>query len=189
MSFKAPTRLGRVACNAGANPKIAPAATDTARENSNTRQSTPTSSRERKIDRRSERQQHLQDPDCKQHAGSATDKRKQNAFSEKLPDQTQAVRAHRQTDRDLFAAIGRTREHESGEIGARHEQHQSHRRHHHPGKTNNRTAQVRQDKTRWIDLDRLSFVGVRILFRELLAQQVERSFGLACIDSVSSDVR
>ena len=78
--------------------------------------------------RRDHRDQAAKPPPRDEHAEGAADARQQHAFGKKLADDAAAAGAERQPDGDLGASHRTAREQETGDVGARDQQRQQHRR-------------------------------------------------------------
>src|SRR5207249_4226046 len=71
-------------------------------------------------------------PKRKQHPHSASQQREQQIFGDELPRQPPARRAQSRAHGELAPPRRRLREQQIGDVGAGHEQQQTHRRQNHP---------------------------------------------------------
>ena len=77
-----------------------------------------------RLERRDEAHRHRRRPAGEQQRQHSGDRGKRQAFGRGLPDQAPPAGADGQADEELAAARFRAREHQVGEVGARHDEHQ-----------------------------------------------------------------
>ena len=106
-------------------------------------------------------------------------------FDQRAPDEIRAPRAQRETDRRFALAIGRSRQHQTGEVGARQKQHQAGDTEQRAAEAGDRPAQERRHQARRRQHEPQAFVQLRMLAGELFGNRVQRRFGGGDGDAVA----
>ena len=119
VSFSAGTSSGRVACTAGARPKISPHNNDSARVTSSTVQFTPGLQHQPVVSIGQQCGEQAGAGDREEDAGGAAHDREHEAFGQQLANQPEPARADAQANGDLTLPRCRSREQEIGRVRAR----------------------------------------------------------------------